>query len=732
MTNYRIYVYLLIAFAFLGFSAQSYSQISQGGTPPSMLGKALNDDYQTIMLQAPDMEKIRQEDAIAAMDNPAVPRAGVSIIVNKGIYNSGTWTELADGGKIWRLSLECPGAVGLGLYYDDFQLPEGGELYLYNADQKQVIGAFTSANNHSSGLFATELIQGDKVTLEYYQPASVENIPKLNISELAYMYRFVKFEFAERDSRDPSWWCMINIACEEGDNWREEENGIAKILLKIGSLYGYCSGSLINNTNWDRQPYFLTAAHCGEGASTSDLNQWVFYFNYQSGSCSGSSGPQNQTMTGASLKAWDHTFAGNGSDFFLVLLNSQLPSTYNPFYNGWDRRDVPGDSGVNIHHPNGDIKKISTYDHMVSSSWPGGSSAQTHWRLWWIETANGTSVIQGGSSGSPVFNQDKRILGDLTGTYQGNSCESPRPAFYGKIYYSWDKCGNSAEFRLKDWLDPNNTGDTVCDGIPLEAIPPVANFGADETEVVSGEAVQFTDSTTNKPQSWTWIFEGANIDTSHIQNPQVMYIDTGYFDVTLQVSNPDGDDELIMEDYIHVRYEGEAPEADFEANATMIEPGNDIDFTDLTTNDPFWWEWYFEGGEPENSNDQDPQDIVYPEKGVFDVTLKAYAPGGMDSIYKEAYISVVWVGLDENKLAQNIKLYPNPSKGKVALEVANIEVENAEITVYNAIGEQIQHYNNLDNEGKCLIDLSKQAEGVYLISININDIEVVERISLVR
>ncbi len=113
-----------------------------------------------------------------------------------------------------------------------------------------------------------------------------------------------------------------------------------------------------------------------------------------------------------------------------------------------------------------------------------------------------------------------------------------RHLFYGKIYWSWDKAGTSAAFRLKDWLDPIESGDTVCDGIPLEPIPPEADFMAGATSINQGDEVQFSDLSSNKPQQWMWILEGAEEDTMYIKNPVATYYEPGYHDVTLIVETP--------------------------------------------------------------------------------------------------------------------------------------------------------------------------------------------------
>ena len=87
-----------------------------------------------------------------------------------------------------------------------------------------------------------------------------------------------------------------------------------------------------------------------------------------------------------------------------------------------------------------------------------------HWRVTWVATETNHGVTEGGSSGSALFNQDKRIVGTLTG---GSSfCTALNsPDYYGKLSYHWD--GNnpiSEGEKLKYFLDPANTGEEILDG----------------------------------------------------------------------------------------------------------------------------------------------------------------------------------------------------------------------------------------------------------------------------
>ena len=627
---------LLIAALVFFFSANSYSQISQGGKPYSFYASGVSDDYTVKVLTPPDLKLIMQED-ISNEKNGILRKVGRSIFVDISPENSGTWETLPNGDRLWRLKINSPGALALGVYYNHFWLPAGGRLFLYNDDRTQVIGAFTQDNNPESGLFATELIAGESATLEYYEPSRTKGMAVISISEIAYVYRDFKFRNGHKDFGE-SESCEVNINCSEGTNWQDEKKGVARIFLKIGMQYGWCTGTLLNNENADCTPYFLTADHCGEGSSAADRNQWVFHFNYEAAGCANpASEPTFNSITGCTLKANGGNGGSSGSDFFLVQLSSA--PTFNPYFNGWDRNNTASASGVSIHHPNGDIKKISTYTSpLTSTSW-GGSVQNTHWQVVWAATTNGHGVTEPGSSGSPLFNNAGLVVGDLTGG--GSYCNTPtQPDAYGKLSYSWDQNGTTAATRLKDWLDPDNTGITTLNGFYCGGGTTVsADFSGTPTTIPVGGTVNFTDLSTGSPTGWSWTFTGGTPANSTIQNPTgVQYNTAGIYPVSLTASNGSGSDTETKNNYIIVG--DNPPIANFTANVTSIPVGGTVNFTDLSAGTPTLWSWTFTGGTPANSTTQNPVGVQYNAAGTYTVSLTATNDAGSDTETKNAYILV--------------------------------------------------------------------------------------------
>lgn len=428
----------------------------------------------TYAVAALDMDKITAED-IDRGKNGQFLTNGRIVPVNINLNNSGIWSTLPNGDRIWRIRILANQAKGIAPYFDNFYLPEGAFLHIYNDDKSMVLGAFTSINNQDSKMFATWPVTGDAIILEYYEPNSVYGSGVINLNEISYIYRFEeKIEDREENVpvlRNGSQSCEVDVACSESTGWSDQIRGVARIFVRVGNFTGWCTGSLVNNTFNDCRPYFLTALHCGYDnglASTANFNQWVFRFNYQKSGCGTGSKPAGNQVTGCAWRAHSNDAGGdNGSDFLLVEFNTTtINVAYNVYFNGWDRVNSTSNSGVGIHHPSGDVKKISTYSsNLVNATWGGPSG--THWRVSWVATANGHGVTEGGSSGSPIFRgSNKLLMGTLTG---GSSfCTSPTsPDYYGKFSYHWESnpgAGTNNAYKLRPWLDPAGTNPNTLNG----------------------------------------------------------------------------------------------------------------------------------------------------------------------------------------------------------------------------------------------------------------------------
>jgi PKD repeat protein len=81
------------------------------------------------------------------------------------------------------------------------------------------------------------------------------------------------------------------------------------------------------------------------------------------------------------------------------------------------------------------------------------------------------------------------------------------------------------------------------------------------------------------------------------------------------------------------------PLATFESNINTVPVSTGVNFTDQSKYEPTEWHWTFEGGVPQTSSEQHPQNIVYPTPGLFDVTLIATNYLGSNTLVMEDFIN---------------------------------------------------------------------------------------------
>jgi len=423
-----------LVLALVAAPAGIFGQVSHGGSPvdPALLGNQILD---TRVMGHVDVDALLREDAQATKDVPL--RFAQQFLVDYNLHNSGSWVALPDGTRVWRLRVDCPGAISVNFVFSEFELLPGNQLFIYDLNRTTILGSFTWENNKPNREFAVQPVDSDVAILELVvAPTSKPGF--LTISHVNHGYRALGL-LGYGDSGA----CNVNTICPEGDAWRNQIRSVALILTSSGSRI--CTGALINNVRQDGRQLFLTAYHCLSSGSAN----WIFLFNYASPTC-----PRAQQSNGPTTDSVQGTVtltSGRNNDYVLFELREAIPSRYNVYYSGFSASPNAATSVVGLHHPSGDIKKYcASNSPVVSSSWPG-STAGSHWqvRQWNVATT------EPGSSGSPLYDQNKRIVGQLHGgeatcSYQFND-------YYGKLSESW-KVG------LSQYLDPDNTGTLIVDG----------------------------------------------------------------------------------------------------------------------------------------------------------------------------------------------------------------------------------------------------------------------------
>ncbi len=355
------------------------------------------------------------------------------------------WTGAEPGTATWQCEVVSSGCLSLNFGFDRFRLPWGARLTLRARDGSGPVLVYTAADNNRHGQLWTPVLLTDAVVLSLTVPDDAAAACDLHLARVGRGYRYFGEPVREKVGA-----CNIDVVCPEGDGWREEIRSVG--VYTVAGAWK-CTGAMINNTARDGRPYFLTANHC---ISNPDLApEVVVYWNYESPVCGElGGGSLAEHQSGATLRA---TYAT--SDVTLLELDAMPDADFRVTYAGWDATDTTPSAAVTIHQPNTDEKCISfendplTVTNYLLNDVPGNG---THLRI----TDWDLGTTEPGSSGSPLFDPQHHIVGQLHGGYA--ACGNDLSDWYGRFFVSWTGGGDAAS-RLRDWLDPLALGVTSLD-----------------------------------------------------------------------------------------------------------------------------------------------------------------------------------------------------------------------------------------------------------------------------
>lgn len=426
-----------------------------------------------------DFERVLNEDEKTGRQ---IPRFAVGYDVSYSTID-GIWSDL-EKYSVWKIGFNATNASSLQFMMEELQIPLDAEMYIYSDESKMIQGPITMGAV-TRGIFTSDVIERTgRVQIAVICKPEHINL-HLKITKIAQ-------GIPKRGSR--AWGdaanCHFDVNCAIGNNWTMQRDAVGMV---FANMDGHCSGALINNQCQDLAPNFLTAFHCVTGAN---VNNWVFRFNWQSlaPNCPGNTGgPQPYpstwvTRNGATLRA-----SSAATDFALLLLNGGgigvNPIEANLALAGWNRANQAPTSTTIIHHPAGDAKKI-TFDFN-----PAQQQVFNGAQCWFLQTDLGST--EGGSSGSPYFDQNRRIIGQHFGINQTNLAICDRTnRFGGRFDLSWTGGGTNAT-RLSNWLGANNPPMTL-DGIRVPFVNTASDFAVCTTNK------QFTLSNSIPGKTITW------------------------------------------------------------------------------------------------------------------------------------------------------------------------------------------------------------------------------------
>lgn len=334
-----------------------------------------------------------------------------------------------------------------------------------------ILGAFTEQNHNPDENaeipFGTQPVEGNQVffEIEYTKPSpEIEwDTPDMVLTNVVHIFEDV---IPKNNSYGKSLPCNIDVKCPLGNGWDKEIKSVALILGfdEKNDLAAHCTGTVLNNP--DKKPYLLTAYHCiepdNDDTTAAQLQRynsstWTFLFNHLRVSCNDSiSLFYGDSFYGSNRLSPTGPGHNNAppSDYLLLEIWSANESEFAKkgiCYAGWNNSNTVIGPYIGIHHPYGDVKKISSFTGALQSTDYGGSTVDPNKNFWKVGSwTQGTT--EGGSSGSALFDNNHRVVGSLTG---GAAACNNQPDWYGKFSSSWSHGG------FAHWLDPTYSNVTT-------------------------------------------------------------------------------------------------------------------------------------------------------------------------------------------------------------------------------------------------------------------------------
>ncbi len=332
------------------------------------------------------------------------------------------WQTLPDRTQIARVELTSPGAVAIRIELALEDPPEGLVLrFRGSASGAPAFGPYPADTIARRSVFWTPVLEGETASVELELPASVQpgnatlRLPAIShLGAPASKLKALSSYIGEAEA------CEVDIACLAPTVQQQiatASNAVARLLVTVKGVTYLCSGTLLNDSLNSFTPYFLTANHCisgtndlvaDKGAAAAAASTVNTYWRFQAATCGSQAMPDYALIAdGATLLARSVDY-----DWSLLRLNSAPPP--GATFAAWNAAGPlnPGASAIAIHHPAGDLKKVTQGSVYGYSSYPDGSSfIQTRWTLgatedgssggglFTLNAANGAYELRGGLAG---------------------------------------------------------------------------------------------------------------------------------------------------------------------------------------------------------------------------------------------------------------------------------------------------------------------------------------------
>lgn len=317
------------------------------------------------------------------------------------------------GGFAAQAAVSSPRAGALRLAIDLAGVPTDVEMVFFgSAAPGRLLGPVRVGSIADRGApWWSPLTDGDTQTVEFFVPGERDaRAATLRLSGVSHVFTTIESAFTKRESEiGDSGSCNVDVKCSDllaSQAFLDARNAVAQMVFNDGNFVGLCTGTLLNDADASTQtPWFYGANHCFENerlpfktpaqmqSVASTLNTLWFF---EATSCNArATPPYSQSFSGATL-----VYNNPGADVLFLRLNSAPPP--GSYFAGWDSSAVPpGAAIVVIHHPEGDLKKVSK-GSVLQYSTPqppllGGPSTP------FSEVKYNSGTTEGGSSGAGLF-----------------------------------------------------------------------------------------------------------------------------------------------------------------------------------------------------------------------------------------------------------------------------------------------------------------------------------------
>lgn len=304
------------------------------------------------------------------------------------------WRPAPDGGQTARIALTSPGAAALRVALRLTDLPAGSELrFAAPGAARSVVDAVPASEiaalSAQQPLYWTPVTEGETQVIEIWLPpgasarwlrVAVPGVSHLVVSPTGDLSGA---KIGESDA------CEIDTKCVSNPSqaYINARNAVARMVYQSGGGSSLCTGTLLNDTdNATQVPYFFGAAHCF--TSQAEGNTLTTFWFYESTGCGSNQLDPAARQVGGGAQV---LFANTGSDVLFLRLNNAPPA--GSYYLGWNSAQVAaGTEIVAIHHPAGDVKKVSL--GQVTGIGPSNLASGS-----FIKAGYTDGTTEGGSSG---------------------------------------------------------------------------------------------------------------------------------------------------------------------------------------------------------------------------------------------------------------------------------------------------------------------------------------------